>query len=182
MTFVLETPVLETPRLLLRPFRLEDAPLAYPWLTDAEIMRYMPTGHDSTLEQVQARIDRYITHQQRHGFSRWLLFDRASGAAIGDAGMLVMVDTQEIELGYRLTKPHWGKGLATEVAAAWLRYAFEELGLAEVIAFSHPENVGSVRVMQKCGLAFLRQDTIQGMDVVVYIARKSDARKSDAQE
>jgi ribosomal-protein-alanine N-acetyltransferase len=164
---------LETPRLRLRPFQPDDAAVAYPWLTDVEIMRYMPTGHDSTMEQVQARIARYIAHQRQHGFSRWLINDRATGEAIGDAGMLVMPDTQEIELGYRLIKPLWGKGLATEAASAWLRYAFDELGLAEVIAFSHPDNIGSVRVMQKCGLTFLRNDTISGMNVVVYVARKS---------
>jgi RimJ/RimL family protein N-acetyltransferase len=73
-----------------------------------------------------------------------------------------------------LSKPWWGQGLATEAAVAWLRYAFEGLGLTEVIAFSHPENRASVRVMEKCGFEFLRQDNIAGMGVVVYVARKPE--------
>ena len=166
------TTVLETPRLLFRPFQLTDAPVAHPWLTDGEIMRFMPTGQDYTMDQVEARITRYITHQQQHGYSRWLMIDRASGEAIGDAGLLYLPATQETELGYRLIKPRWGQGLATETAAAWLQYAFDELGLPEVIAFSHPDNVASVRVMQKNGFEFLRDDNIAGMGVVVYVARK----------
>lgn len=162
----------ETEHLLLRPFQATDAALAAPWLTDAEIMRYMPTGQDHTLAQVEARLARYIKHQDEHGYSRWLLFDRASGAAIGDAGLLHVAETGEVELGYRLLKPWWGKGLATEAAQGWLHYAFTDLGLNELIAFSHPDNRGSVRVMEKCGFHFLRPDQIGGMEVVVYGIQK----------
>lgn len=166
------TAIIETTRLFLRPFQAADAPLAYPWLTDAEIMRYMPTGQDHTLEQVEARVARYITHQERYGYSRWLIYDRTSGEAIGDAGLLTLPETGEIELGYRLVKPRWGQGLATEAAQGWLDYAFGQLGLAELIAFSHPDNSASVRVMQKCGFHFLRQDQVSGMEVVVYGIQK----------
>jgi RimJ/RimL family protein N-acetyltransferase len=158
--------------MLLRPFQASDAPVAYQWLTDEEIMRYMPTGQDHTLEQVEARLARYITHQEQHGYSRWMIYDRASGQPIGDAGLLYLPATGEIELGYRFLKPWWGKGLATEVSNAWLRYAFDELGLTELIAFSHPDNIASVRVMQKAGFTFLRHDQMLGMDVVVYVVQK----------
>jgi [ribosomal protein S5]-alanine N-acetyltransferase len=166
------TTLLETAHLHLRPFQLADAASAFPWLSDADIMRYMPTGQDDTLEQAEARVTRYIKHQEQHGYSRWLIFERASGEAIGDAGLLYIPATGEIELGYRLTKPWWGKGLATEVAMGWLDYAFGDLGLTEIIAFSHPDNKASVRVMEKCGFTFLRNDQMSGMEVVVYGVRK----------
>jgi ribosomal-protein-alanine N-acetyltransferase len=166
------TAMFETPHLRLRPFQLADATIAFPWLSDPEIMRYMPTGQDDTLEQAEARITRYINHQEQHGYSRWLIFERSSGEAIGDAGLLYIPASGEIELGYRLVKPWWGKGLATEVARGWLDYAFGDLGLTEIIAFSHPDNKASVRVMEKCGFTFLRHDQMSGMEVVVYVVRK----------
>lgn len=170
--------IIETPRLRLRPFQTTDAPVAFRWLTDAEIMRFMPTGPDYILLQVEARLARYIVHQERHGYSRWLIFDRATDEAIGDAGLLTLPETGEIELGYRLVKPRWGQGLATEAAQGWLAYAFDQLGLTDLIAFSHPDNPASVRVMQKCGFHFLRQDQVGGMEVVVYgIAKQAIARK-----
>jgi ribosomal-protein-alanine N-acetyltransferase len=166
------TMLLETPHLRLRPFAPADADLAFPWLTDAEIMRFMPTGQDFTMTQVEARIARYIAHQEQYGYSRWLAFDRTSGAAVGDAGLLYLPATQEIELGYRVIKAHWSHGLATEMAVAWLAYAFGPLDLHEIIAFSHPDNKASVRVMEKSGFHFLRHDQIAGMGVVVYGIRK----------
>lgn len=164
---------IETPRLRLRPLQATDAPVAYLWLTDAEIMRYMPTGPDHTVQQVEARLARYIAHQDRHGYSRWLIFDRATGEPIGDAGLLTLPETGEIELGYRLVKPRWGQGLATEAAQGWLAYAFDHLGLTDLIAFSHPANSASVRVMQKCGFHLRRHDQVGGMEVVVYGIQRS---------
>jgi [ribosomal protein S5]-alanine N-acetyltransferase len=163
--------VIETPHLRLRPFQSSDAPTIYPWMTDTEVQRYLPNGPDSTMEQVEARVARYMAHQAQHGYSRWLIFDRATGEAIGDAGMLYMPATEETELGYRFIKARWGQGLATEVAQAWLALAFGALALPEVIAFAHPENVPSVRVMQKCGFTHLRDDNVAGMNVVVYAIR-----------
>jgi RimJ/RimL family protein N-acetyltransferase len=159
----------ETSRLLLRPFQATDALVAYSWLTDPEIMRFNPTGQDHSMEQVEARLARYIAHQEQHGYSRWLMVDRESGEPIGDSGLLFMPGTGEIELGYRLLKPWWGRGLATEAAAGWLQYAFGRLELTEVIAFSHPDNHASVAVMKKSGFRFLRKDHIAGMGVVVYV-------------
>ncbi len=162
---------LETRRLRLRPFQASDATIVYPWMTDHEVQRYLPNGPDTTLEQVEARVARYMANQAQHGYSRWLIFDRASDEAIGDAGMLYMPATQETELGYRFIKARWGRGLATEVAQAWLTLAFGPLALPAVIAFAHPENIPSIRVMQKCGFTYLRDDNVAGMDVVVYVAR-----------
>ena len=165
------TTLLETARLRFRPFAATDATTVAPWMMDAEVQRFLPNGRDHSMAQVGARVARYMAHQAQYGYSRQIMFDRATGEAVGDAGLLYLPDSQETELGYRLLKSHWGKGLASEAARRWLDYAFGELGLPEVIAFAHPDNIGSVRVMQKCGFTFLREDTVAGMDVVVYVTR-----------
>ena len=128
--------VLETPRLTLRPFVAGDAATVYPWMTDEEIQRYMPTGRDYNMEQVEARVARYMSYQDKYGYSRWLIFDRATGEAICDAGILHIAASGEDELGYRLIKARWGEGLATEVAKAWMEYAIDEYGFAGIIALS----------------------------------------------
>lgn len=89
--------------------------------------------------------------QQEHGFSRWLI-DRVANEPIGDAGLLLMPDGKEVELGYRFAKPWWGQGRATEVAAAWVDHAFGPLNLPASAAFAEPENHASIRVMQKIGM------------------------------
>jgi len=159
---------LETPRMTLHPFQRTDAKILFTWVGDPEVQRFLHTGPDLSLEQTVARLERYINWQQEHGFSRWLIFDRASGEPIGDAGLLFMPDGQEIELGYRFAKPWWGQGRATEVASAWLHYAFGPLNIPALIAFAEPENRASSRVMEKIGMSFLRKEHLYGRDELIY--------------
>lgn len=164
------TPTLTTPRMTLRPFELTDAPALFTWVSDPEVMRFMPipTGLDHSLEQTVARVQRYMSYQEQYGFSRWLIFDRATNLPIGDAGLLYMAESSEIELGYRFAKPWWGQGRATEVAAAWLDYAFGPLNLSAIVAFAEAENRASLRVMEKLGMQFLREHELFGKMELVY--------------
>src|SRR5262245_5072552 len=111
---------LETPRTLLRPFLPSDVEATFPWFSDPEVMRFIPFGPDQTQDQTAARIARYIAHGERHRFSKWLILDKATQVPIGDSGLFFLPDQTRVELGYRIARPHWGCGFATEVAAAWL--------------------------------------------------------------
>lgn len=91
--------VIETSRLLLRPFESADMDAAFQWLSDAEVMQYIPGGPDTSLEQTAARIARYRSHQAAHGFGKWIAVDRESRRAIGDSGLLVLQEEGWIDLG-----------------------------------------------------------------------------------
>ena len=78
-----------------------------------------------------ARLVGYQNHQRVHGFSKWLILERDSGIAVGDSGLLVLQDYGWVDLGFRFAQPYWGKGLATEVASAWVRTAFDQLGVSQ---------------------------------------------------
>jgi [ribosomal protein S5]-alanine N-acetyltransferase len=93
----------------------------------------------------------YIAHQQAWGYSFWAVVERESGALIGDAG-LYRTPAGEVELGYTLGRPWWGRGYATEAAGAWLETAFGRLGIGEVVALAEPANVASLRVLEKLGM------------------------------
>ena len=107
--------LVETSRTSMRPFDLGDAEEAFSWLSDSAVMQYIPFGADSTIEDTIARIGRYIDHQNKYGFSKWVVEDRETKRLVGDAGFYVMPEDMGIELGYRLARSHWGRGLATEV-------------------------------------------------------------------
>lgn len=160
-----------TARTVLRPFAGKDRSYAHAVFSDPEVMRFAAGRPDTDLDATARRIDRYVQIQAQHGCSKWAVFDRESGAYLGDAGLTMLPETGEIELGYRFARAHWGRGLATEVAGAWLRHAEHELGLERVIAFADPRNLASIRVMQKLGMSFDRHDRLAGMDCVVYGAR-----------
>jgi RimJ/RimL family protein N-acetyltransferase len=160
----------ESSRLSFRPFRQTDAAEAH-WFQDPEVMRFMPFPPDECAEQTLDRIDGYIDHQNRHGFSKWLVSDRVSGRPIGDAGIMFLPGRDEIELGYRLIRPCWNQGLATEAAIAWCEHTFHFLGMTRLVAFASPAHKASLRVMEKAGFRFCRYDRLFGMEAVVYEAR-----------
>ena len=83
--------------------------------------------------------NRYQNHQKAHGFSKWLILERDSGIAIGESGLLVLPEYGWVDLGFRFAQPHWGKGLATEVASAWVREALDEFRVGQLGAFAHPK-------------------------------------------
>jgi len=159
---------LETQRLLMRPFQDGDATAAFEWLGHRETMRYSPNGPDRSVARTGVRLRRYQDHQRQHGFSRWMVLDRESGCPIGDAGLMHLPGTGEIELGYRMTPAWWNRGLATEAGEAWLRHGRQALALPRIIAMAHAENGASQRVLQRLGFSFQRMDELMGTRARVY--------------
>lgn len=167
---------IDTERLSLRPFRPDDGDAAHAWFGDPFVMRYTPTGPDPFPEATRARLETYRAHQRRHGFSKWIVIERASSRPIGDAGLMVLDDPGWIDLGFRLAQPFWGRGFATEVARAWVAAAFETLDLAELGAFAHPENAASLRVLAKLGFHARGRRVVLGMPALCFaLNRRGDA-------
>ena len=160
--------VMHTDRLQLRPFVAEDVESAFHWFGDPEVMRYTLSGPDRSTQQTAERIASYQRHQSEYGFSRWLVIERASGRAIGDAGLRYVPEFEWVDFGYRLDQVFWGKGLATEAGYAWVQKAFGDLKLNRLAAIVHPNNYASTRVLKKLGFIEERRDVIMGMSCVVF--------------
>ena len=160
---------IETSRLILRPFESSDAQSAFEWFGDPVVMRFTPTGPDKSIEETITRLAGYQNHQKAHGFSKWLILERDSGAAIGDSGLSALPEYGWVDLGFRFAQPWWGKGLATEVASAWVRAGLDEFRLGQLGAFVHPENLASIRVLEKVGFHAERRDMVMGMDSIVFL-------------
>ena len=163
-------PRLETPRLLLRAWRPAEDVAAYKeMLDDPEVMRHIGVGWRYAVKRAAAALlgvvsdveaRRAIAHLIRHwrtrGYGEWAVVEKASGALIGQIGLVHhadwLADPTQIEVGWMLARRAWGKGLATEGARATLRYAFDALGIERVVSITRPENQRSLRVMQRLGL------------------------------
>jgi RimJ/RimL family protein N-acetyltransferase len=102
--------------------------------------------------------------------------DRHSGRPIGDSGLLALQEYGWIDLGFRLAKPYWGQGLATEAAFAWVQAAFDDFHIDRLTAFVHPENVASIRVLEKLRFHAERRDTIMGMNSILFSLDATDVR------
>lgn len=145
--------ILHTARLRLEP--MADSHLAglHAMNADPEVMRYI-TGRPDTLEDTRAMLARVRARWDSLGFGWWTLLDPDSGAVLGAAGVnhLDHDPAQPHEIGWRLRRERWGQGLATEAAQAVLGHVFETLDAPLACAIRHPDNLGSLRVMEKLGM------------------------------
>lgn len=152
-------PVLITERLVLRPFTLDDLPALAPIHADPSFWWYplrAAMSEGDTKEFLVRVLDRY----ESDGFGLEALEDRASGALIGWAGLAVPHFLPEIlpavEVGWRLSEPCRGRGLATEAGTAAVHWGFTEGGLDRIVSIYEAENTPSGRVMEKLGFTYER--------------------------
>ena len=123
--------------------------------------------------QTRDYIEKNLAHWAAYGFGAWMLCDRATDRVVGRAILrhLDVDGADEVEVGYSLDPACWGRGLATEIAAACLDHARVDLGLATVVAVTRPDNDRSRRVLEKIGMTYERDWMHAGQLHVLYRVR-----------
>ena len=174
--------MLETARLILRPFKESDVEAAHVWFSDPEIFRFYTYGPYSSLPETAERIRQYMLQFDKHGFAKCVVLEKSTGIPIGDAGLSFNEDIGEVHVGYKFAKSHWGLGYATEAAQAWVRYGFDQLGLNRILAFVHPQNAASIRVIQKLQFKLFTYKREQGIDWEIHQLLLRDDEKHLASE
>ena len=166
--------ILETKRLLLRRWTSADVGALFEILRDAEVVRFIGDGQPFTLEKVAEFLAWARVYERKNGFCRWKVIEKSSGTIVGSCGFARPHGTVEIELGYLFAQKAWGKGYATEIAAAAAAYGFKKLGFREIIALTDVENTASQKVLEKIGFASRGIEVFNGDESLVFIKKKSD--------
>ncbi|WGL15157.1 GNAT family N-acetyltransferase [Microbulbifer bruguierae] len=143
-----------TARLQLRQWRDEDRRPFAAMNADPQVMEYFPALLSRA--ESDAGIDRQITHIENFGWGFWAVERRLDGRFIGFVGIKNVTDDMPfapaVEIGWRLAREFWGQGYATEAAQASVAIAFGQLGLAQIVSFTVPDNFRSRGVMEKLGM------------------------------
>ncbi len=170
---------IHTPRLTLRKFSDKDKPALFDINGDALVMEHFPaplSRHES-----DAMVDKIIHQYDEKGMSFQAVCLK-DGPLIGLAG-LAHVNfeahfTPCVEIGWRIHRQYWRQGYAFEACQALLAHGFDALGLEEIVAFTIPENIPSIRLMQKLGMKtdpawnFVRKLGPLSLEHVLYRIRK----------
>ena len=122
--------------------------------SDPEVVRYTGDAMLFSLQESESVIrERIIPQWNNYKMGRFttLLKD---GTYIGWCGLRFFPESNEVDLGYRFMKKFWGQGFATEASQATLKYGFETLKLDRIVAKAMPDNIGSIKVMQKLGMSY----------------------------
>ena len=155
------TQILETERLLLRPFREADAEAMFRnWASDPAVTRYLTWPPHESVEASRAIAARWERESARLDFYQWAVVPRSLREPIGSLSVVRMDEAVDaMELGYCIGRPWWGMGITAEAVRAVVTYLFREVGANRIAACHDVDNPHSGRVMEKAGMT--REGTLR---------------------
>lgn len=155
---------LETDRLILRPFTLYDLDDFALICADPEVMRFIGNGKPINKEAVKELLVWILSQYEEFGYGVYAVTWKENNQLLGFCGLIrqIIDDEPHIELGYRLDRAFWGKGIAAEAAQSVKEYAFNQLNIGKLVSIIHVDNMASKRVAQKAGMSHMKQTYFKG--------------------
>ncbi len=162
--------VIETDRLFLRPFCLDDIEPFAQICANPNVMRFIGDGKPVSVEVIAEKIPEWMALYEKQKYGLMALVLKETNALIGFCGLIhqVVDEMEYIELGYRLDEIYWGKGIATEAAVVVRDYAFNTLAIPMLISIIHHQNEASKRVAKKVGMKLMKQTHFKNVLVDVF--------------
>ena len=171
--------MLETTRLIIKKLTPEDLPWLIEMRTPDAVNRYLGGPEMQNVEALTARLPFYLECHEKFGFGFGTMALKSTGELIGTSGLQPLEETGEIEVGYNLSEKYWRQGFGYECAMAWLRYGFATANLERIVAVAHPDNTGSWRIMEKCGMIHEKNELHYGIDCVYYAISRDEFLRSE---
>ena len=152
----LGTKQINTPRLLLRRFTIEDAPKMYgDWVSDEEVTRYLLWAAHKSQEETESLLKSWAEDYKNAAAYLWCIEWKETAEPIGSIGVTKMIEqAQLVELGYFISRRYWHQGIATEALQAVMDFFFDEVGVNRVESRHDPRNPYSGKVMEACGMRY----------------------------
>jgi len=155
--------VLETQRLVLRRFSLEDAAFAFELVNDPAWLKYIGDRNVRSLEDARAYLRKgALDMYERVGFGMYVVTLKSSGEPIGTCGLIKRESLDDVDIGFAFLPQFRGQGYALESATAVLEHGKRALGLKRIVAIVSPANHRSVAILEKIGLKFERTLKLPG--------------------
>jgi [ribosomal protein S5]-alanine N-acetyltransferase len=172
---------IETERLILRKFTLDDLEAFASLMADPEVMRFSMNGPMKEVEQVLEYLQkRILDHYISYGYGLYAVIHKQDDCLIGYVGLINQcIDGEDkTELGYRLNPSYWGQGLATEASTAVCDYAFDTLNKNELISIIDPKNIPSLKVAERLGMKYWKDTIFHVTPVQIYYLQNPSKEKS----
>lgn len=150
------TQILETERLILRPFAMEDAQAMYDnWASDSEVTKFLTWPTHSSPEVTRAVLEDWIPRYARADYYQWAMVPRDLGVPFGSIGVVSHSDRIELaHIGYCMGRPWWHRGYMTEALSAVLNFLLHDVGFRRVESMHDTRNPRSGGVMKQCGMTY----------------------------
>ncbi|MCU0607101.1 MAG: GNAT family N-acetyltransferase [Candidatus Edwardsbacteria bacterium] len=182
----IDLPVLETARLRLRKLSLDDTEDVFAYASDPEVARYVTWDAHRSIQDSAAFLNMVKQKYENGQIAEWGIVDTSTGRVVGTCGFTwVRSEHGKAEIAYAISRSYWNQGLVTEAVGACISYGFDVLKLNRIEARCMPDNIGSERVMQKCGMrceGTLRQTMLvkgKHVDLKLYAILQEEWRRGN---
>ncbi len=159
--------LIETDRLIIRELEKQDAEGIFKLDSDPEVHEFLGKKPINTINEAHQVIDFIRNQYVSNGIGRWAIIDKETEDFIGWTGLKyekgLRKEFNYYDLGYRLRKKYWGKGIATETAIESLKYGFQTLNLKEIGAAAASNHLVSNKILKKIGLKFIEKFDYDGI-------------------
>ncbi len=147
--------IFQSSRLYFREFNENDVQLLLELNSNPNVIKYVHKA-SPTIENSTATLQNIILPQYKlYGFGRWAVHLKSNNEFIGWCGLKYLKEADEIDLGYRFKEDYWGKGYGYEAAKTTIDYGFNTLKLNKIFARALPQNIASIRIMEKLGMQYV---------------------------
>lgn len=163
--------VLTTKRLILREFETTDAEAMFRLNSNEEVLKYTGDKQFESIEKAKQFFKNYPDYEE-NGFGRWAVISKETRETLGWCGLKKHPDNS-VDVGFRFFQNQWNKGFATEAGQACLEYGFQVLELPQIVANADKENKASIRVLEKIGMTFDKEQTYDGIENAVRFIKKN---------
>ena len=157
---------LETDRLVIRKLELDDSDFMLDLLNQPSFHQFIGDRGVRTVEDARAYIrERAFAAYEKNGFGPFAVEQKSDGRVIGIVSLLDRDELDDVDVGFAFLPDSWRQGFATEATAAVMDFAFTDLGLRRIIAITQPDNIGSIKTLEKMGLAYESMTRLGDEDV-----------------
>lgn len=173
--------ILENKQLYLRKLIVSDAIHFFNLNNDPDVLQF--TGDSPFRNRKEAAL--FLTNYpnyKRDGYGRWAVCNQETDEFLGWCGLRKSQDSGQVDIGFRFYKKHWGKGYASAATKLCVNFGFNTLQLEQIVGNAYAENKASIRVLEKCGFIFQKNDLYDDKEAVFYTIHKMTTRLIDSKE
>ena len=153
----MKTPILETDRLVLRPFSMEDAQdVFYGWERDEEVAKYMFWTSHNDINKTIGWLEKELSKIDAEDWYRWAILSKKTGELLGTGLIYAEEEYSKFEIAYNLSKKSWGFGYTTEAMQEIIKFAKEELKIKDIMGRHAKENPASGKILEKLGFTYIK--------------------------
>lgn len=157
---------LETDRLIIRKLELGDAAFMLDLLNQPSFHQFIGDRGVRTLEDARTYIEeRALAAYAKNGFGPFAVELKTGGLVIGIVSLLDRDELDDVDVGFAFLPEFWRQGFASEATSAIMDFAFTDLGLRRIIAITQPDNIGSIRTLERTGLKYESMTRLRDEDI-----------------